>query len=257
MTAINIVRQEKAVHIISDGAWYAPDGFMKGFATKVFPLPNMPAVIAVRGSEIWLGMLGVLLGRHFETFDDLVAGIEDVLPSIYEQFTDIAVASGSPDFELYIAGISKARGRSESYLIVSNESEVPEGCMSPEAFRLTDLPDITSAPFPGNDLLAEANFETDQAFHRDRIERDGLHLLEIQRRMTFAPVSGAPEGFYVGGFAQLTTVSEDGVKQRIIHRFESDRVGEMLSPEPIDWAARAPAPMTRQQRRAAMRRRAA
>ncbi|MBP1290384.1 MULTISPECIES: hypothetical protein [Bradyrhizobium] len=41
----------------------------------------------------------------------------------------------------------------------------------------------------------------------------------------------------VGGFAELTTVSRDGVTQRIIDRWPGDEIGGPLHPVPNDWTA--------------------
>jgi hypothetical protein len=59
-----------------------------------------------------------------------------------------------------------------------------------------------------------------------------VHILEIQRRKE------ADDGnHYVGGLATLTTVTRDGVQQRVVHRWPEDKVGERIEPRPIDWAA--------------------
>jgi hypothetical protein len=40
-----------------------------------------------------------------------------------------------------------------------------------------------------------------------------------------------------GGSALMTTVSEMGVTQRVVRRWPEDKVGEVIVPHEIDWAA--------------------
>ena len=41
-----------------------------------------------------------------------------------------------------------------------------------------------------------------------------------------------------GGSAFMTTtVSEMGITQRVVHRWPEDKVGEVIVPQEIDWAA--------------------
>jgi hypothetical protein len=41
----------------------------------------------------------------------------------------------------------------------------------------------------------------------------------------------------IGGWGELTSISKDGIEQRVICRWPSDRLGAPLVVEPIDWAA--------------------
>ncbi|WP_438277978.1 hypothetical protein [Nitrobacter sp.] len=55
-------------------------------------------------------------------------------------------------------------------------------------------------------------------------------VLEMQRHTQLPDHMGA-----IGGFAQLSTVSMEGVSQRILHRWSEDQTGAPLKPAPIDW----------------------
>jgi hypothetical protein len=56
-------------------------------------------------------------------------------------------------------------------------------------------------------------------------ERDGLALLEAQRRLPYSPDEPA---CFVGGFAELTTVSAAGITQKRLRTWP-DRIGEKIS----------------------------
>src|SRR5207247_6286266 len=65
-----------------------------------------------------------------------------------------------------------------------------------------------------------------------------LHLMEIQRRPGEIDARGHRRSgpSYAGGFALLTSIRRDGISQAVVHRWEEDRVGELIKPAPIDWA---------------------
>jgi hypothetical protein len=72
--------------------------------------------------------------------------------------------------------------------------------------------------------------------HEQITPLDLLHLLEVQRRTKFSLGEGYPERHWVGGLALLTTVTKDGVSQRVMHRWDEDRLGEIIEPLPVaDW----------------------
>jgi hypothetical protein len=41
---------------------------------------------------------------------------------------------------------------------------------------------------------------------------------------------------YIGGCAQLTTITPTGIQQRILTRWDEDKIGELIRPRTIDWA---------------------
>ena len=59
-------------------------------------------------------------------------------------------------------------------------------------------------------------------------------ILELQRRDLHRPEQGEPFSI-VGGLA--TTVTADGITQKVFHRWPEDRIGERIAPAPIDWSA--------------------
>ncbi|GGC23016.1 hypothetical protein GCM10011371_08380 [Novosphingobium marinum] len=63
-------------------------------------------------------------------------------------------------------------------------------------------------------------------------EADGLRLIEAQRRHLRFPVKGSEPVAVIGGSAQLTCVSREGVASKILRIWGGDEVGEVLRPEP-------------------------
>jgi hypothetical protein len=107
-------------------------------------------------------------------------------------------------------------------------------------------------------LISKLSSRQNRAVQQEEIEK--LTKM-IQRRMPFDKVAGA---YCIGGYAVLTTVDSHRVRQRRIHQWKEDTVGELIKPLPIDWlkwrAEREPrlsakviplasAPLNRHQRR--------
>ncbi len=78
---------------------------------------------------------------------------------------------------------------------------------------------------PVEDLLA-ADWPIGVDRDARNAEADLLHMLEIQRRR---PASDGT--YYIGGHAVLTTVTADGVTQRVVLRWREDRAGRPVRPQ--------------------------
>lgn len=267
MTAINIVKQRNRVHLVTDAAYWGPDGRIGCFGAKMFPLPNLPAVIATRGPLTAPFEFGLRFSVAFTSFDDMVDRIEDELPDIYEaclqQFAEELGAMANVD--LILAGWSAARNRPEAYLIHSApnfcplEERVEElladgDVINPDAFKLQELDGpIVFAPTVLHEKRAKAGFD-EYANERDYPTMLGhmRTLLELQRREVGE--WDDVEFYAVGGYATITTVTKNGIEQSVFHRWPEDRVGELIKPAPIDFKNEnvvpiASAGMSRQQRR--------
>jgi hypothetical protein len=239
MTAINVVcqKQRNCIHVVSDAASYNPDGIIGGFVTKTFTVPHWPGVLAVRGTGSAGPRIGYLLSLNFGSFDALIDGIEAMLPSIVA-----AIEIPSP-VEIIIAGFSE-RGP-ESY-VIETSAETPIGVSDeafaamvadgsgycPEPYVLQRLPAITAGPPPHDEVIMAAQFHGFKEDDDPEIVIAGLRkVVEMQRQSLF-------DGgiYWVGGFAQLTTIRPDGIEQRILQHWPEDRVGQLIRPTPIDWA---------------------
>lgn len=270
MTAINIIRQRDRVHVVTDAACWDSEGIVVGFWPKAFSLPHMPAVIATRGAYVAPVLLGWEFAR-FATFDDLVSGIEDAMPVIHEQVAPTLEQCGVVDLDIVIAGWSAARSRPESYLmrtttdvygISPEEAEQASraGGYRPEAYHLVELEPVTFAPMSTNEQREAAGFdEWLEERDEETMRRELVTLLEVERRLlaSWSVDGGGVQFHQVGGWATITTVTATGVGQSVFHRWPEDKVGERITPSPIDWQQwrdahkpkQAVPPMNRQQRR--------
>lgn len=244
MTAINVVTSEAAAHLVTDGVAYLPDGEIHAFGTKTFTAPHMPMALATRGIAAATFRLGPMLADLHPTFDDLVARIEQSLPIIFRQYVaqfdveqmDPEAAAGLQILDLVIAGWSAERHRAESYMIRTNEIDlVPDGfegqALLPKAFKLMALDSVVACPFPLPEVLRKSPpIDLDASFDDAKLRANLIKLMELQRASLYPPIlPGRTDRHIVGGFVQMTTVTELGISQRIIHRWPEDRVGEKIT----------------------------
>jgi hypothetical protein len=242
LTATNIVLQPKhrCLHVVTDGASYNQAGVVQGFATKVFTAPNWPGIITGRGIASAPQLFGQRLSWKFQSFDDLVDGIEAV-------YLDIADELGLTeyDIELIIAGWSFERDQPESYVIYPNEqlghgmteeileARLAEGKWSPKPvpFKLMKLPGAVDGPFLNEAIKLSSDYggiDIDEP--PEKCIARMHHVIECQRHDVWAH----DQKYYIGGFAQVTTVTPDGISQRILSRWP-DKTGELICPSPPDW----------------------
>jgi hypothetical protein len=124
MSALNVVKQRDRVVLVTDGAcWDVNTGLLRGFPTKVATLPALPAVFATRGNPLATPIWGHLLSNRFQSFDAMVAGIEDAIPDIHRQVKLMCRNQGDTDSPIVIAGWSHERQRPEAYVIRLTEDD--------------------------------------------------------------------------------------------------------------------------------------
>lgn len=224
MTAINIIRQSNAVHIISDGAAYnATTGELMCEGQKVWSIGHLKAAIAVRGSPLFAPHVAISASLIVRTFDEL---IERAVGIIRESFngTQLAISlSGSTEFELYIAGWSETRG--PMHYFICNHDQHPTA----KPWQLTDCgPNISLAPY-NEEIGAELKrlFPVGRLPDRFDPTEDGLTVMEVQRRV---PAEHRAGGMFpaAGAFVQLTSITRDKIETAIIRRWP-DVTGEKIS----------------------------
>lgn len=245
MSAINCINTRDAAHIVTDACWYDTEGVVLKIGPKQFSLPHLPAVIATRGSGYAPPIFGHEFGTRFATFDELVEGVEEATVDVHNAYLGMFEECGNPDVEIIIAGYSASRGSCAAYMIKTAELDDATrreadrlNIVVPEAFQLLALPGVTMGP----QIEAEALREAGLHFDLTRDDCAALHakaitLLELQREICVSYAEGMPMIHGVGGFAQIGTVTKEGVQQSILHRWP-DKLGVEIEPEEIDWAAR-------------------
>jgi hypothetical protein len=231
MTAINTIRQSHAVHIVSDGAVCNDDGIILEIGPNAFPLPHIPAAVAIRGATHFVPFLIYRLCRDCGSFDELLAKIVGAALEVHISFPMMLGTLGfgnvAPDFDLVVAGWSAARGKPESYLVTSRPHE--KQSQPGAGYRLVDLPDVLIAPTISEQQIKAVGWTVPKSADEFKPDRDGLKLLEAQRLSATLPNTelGSPRHYAVGGFVQLTTVSSHGIQIEILHRWP-DKVGQRV-----------------------------
>jgi hypothetical protein len=228
MTAIVVIKQSRAVHLLCDGAACNGDGTLNAPMVKAWPIPHLNAVVAARGSA----HLGPLFAMHApkhgaKSFD----GLTDRMPSIAQQITlDFAWLlqrswQGS-QFELVVAGWSESANAPACFFICNHPLH---GVTSPP-WQAIGIGPICLIPQTA-EMEADLAREYPNGLKEDEADpvTDGLRILEIQRRHPFQRSSdGQSMQVAVGCFAQLTTVTPGAITTKIIRRWP-DEIGRPLA----------------------------
>lgn len=220
MTAVNCIVSPNCIFIATDAAAYDDSGVLTGTRSKVHLLPEWPAVITGRGNSFGIDTASRELARRATGFNELVGIASRELPLVVEQF------KLDRPFELVLAGFFN--GRPNTFFIRTEGGNDSAGLLPYVAFPMGPT---LFGPWPSDELIAASGFvEPHPDDAPEKVARDMHKLLELQRR------TPAEDGFpRVGGFAELTVVTPNGIEQRVIHRWAGDRIGERMSPEPVDW----------------------
>ena len=242
MSAFIAVRKRTQIDILADGAHYTRDGVLTEIAPKVYPVPNMRAVIFGRGKlDVHRGLVAGAAGR-VRTFDALA----DTFPALLADVLDVLDAMAPGEYEnsaeIVLAGWSESRRRPELWFC---------GAGPDAEFGPVERP-VLWAPKPDLEYLRTIRFSAASGDpERFDAVRHGVPLMEAQRRVRSDETSPQVEpGVYaIGGHVLHTRVSEAGIESRIL-KVWPDEIGKLIVPDPVQ------APLTRQQRRAEQRRKA-
>ncbi len=235
--------------MVVDAAVYLPDFTLTNVnATKATALVTLPAVITVTGADVVQRLLAEVIERQFSSYEELVSSSEALLTA----FREIAVAhlDGDACSTLSMIGWSTLQNAPCAHSIylwtdgpardewLRNSALLPGFDPSAVQAEFEDVSaNITGSPMPDVSKLSDICFEV-RAPDDYTPQVDLLHILEAARR---TPIDGK---LGVGGAAVLSSIDASGITQRVIHRWDEDRVGEKITPQPIDWktwrAAREP-----------------
>jgi hypothetical protein len=198
VTAINVFRSRGVVHIATDGQSYRGD-VKTSLGPKVYVAAHMPLVLATRGLSEAKWLFGSMFCQAFAGFDELVDGLESEFPnmnSTYLRFVSDSTAHDARNTELLFGGWSAARQQCEAYFIRAGDEQ---GERSYPSWKLIELDGLAGGPVPSTYVEVDP----------DHIEHDTIALMEAQRR----------EFPLVGGFCQLTSLTEQTVTERILRRW--------------------------------------
>lgn len=224
MTAINIIRQKDAVHLVTDGAAYRADGTLHVKVQKVFPFTHLDAAMAWRGSPLLAPIFAAYASVKATSFDHLRSIARDMAMTALSETQDAIIGHGGDvEFDMAIAGWSETAGPS-SYFLCNHDRYA-----SISAWQIVDLGPISLAPT--NDAIDTALAAAyPHGADPDQLDPvvDGLRILEIQRKHPVDHAGGFGRVVAVGGFAQLTTIKPDAIEMKIIQRWP-DEVGRPLA----------------------------
>ena len=218
MSAVVVIRQADRVHMITDGAGLH-EGKLIARVVKSLPIPHLNLVVGTRGKGLVSSVALMALSEAGATYDEAKRNAGDVI----RRYASIP---GMPTdgFEVYVAGISESTGP-DAWGLSTNEKSFDSA-----PFEVVDIPRLAIAP--------------DVSPTRIELLRDlqGPNALDYvgelmdDLRTTQAPLASRPgalgmryteRGYTVGCFAQLTTVTVEGISSRIIRRWP-DEIGNVL-----------------------------
>lgn len=229
MTAINAVRLRDCLHVFGDGAYYNDDGTLGTVMCKAVAIPSYPAVVVGRGHSLSTLLLAREFQRQCRTFDDLVENIEEVYPDVLVNFAHV-MGHGALN-QVFVGGWSDRLGRMEMIEIENGDWLDQSG-----AFKVKRLPEQFSLPGANNWEQGFARPPRTCEEAAADIENFALTILELQREQKRV-TPDRPDAVYVGGLAELVTVTRDSVVSKVLHRWTEDKIGQPIRPSPIDWKA--------------------
>lgn len=225
MTACNLFVRDRAAYLLTDWASYRPDGVVVALKPKVIELPALRMAIMCSG-ETWETRTPIVKAwmERSANADAAVRSVPALMSVLRADLADnyrrrgLPVPSGKewpPQayFDLYVAIWSAERHRPEGYAISSRGGHSPNSSELPG--RVFQIERHTQPPFKGE--LAPDPYSPEF-----EPERDGLALLEAQRRYVNHYC-----GHIVGGAAQMTIVSEEGVSTTILREWP-DEIGRRI-----------------------------
>ncbi|UPJ69862.1 hypothetical protein [Bradyrhizobium sp. 187] len=259
MTAVNIAIQKRAVHIMTDGLSYNKEGLVVEVSPKCWALPSLNAAVACMGPSLANIITAAEFTKRFSSFDEMIAGLEEAMPKIYIANLSLLTENGGgiPDTRIYIGGWSEGRNRPEAYSILcippdslqywykTHEKQKAEfgekSVVADEPFKLVPLDDvIMNPPFAAGLTGEQCGFKASKATMADTLdpEVDMVVMLQMQRLREEPLRPGLPATSKVGGHALLTSIDAGGIRQRVVHRWPADKIGEVIAPEHnTDWKA--------------------
>ncbi|MCK1553136.1 hypothetical protein IVB11_29880 [Bradyrhizobium sp. 177] len=219
MTANNLIASKKhnCIWIATDAAAYLDDGTITEFKSKIRAIPEWSAVITGRGNSFGQDTAARELQKRASSFDDLVGIASRELPLIVEEFRL------DRPFELNLAGFF--RGRPMIFFIRTPGDHDSSG-MGLQPFLILPVGPTFFGPWPSDELIAATDFVAPDPDDAPEDIVKGLRkLINLQRRTPMVT-----DGYSrVGGWADLTVVTPDGIEQRRLCWWPEDRIGQRMS----------------------------
>lgn len=223
MSAANLIVASDGAHLVSDGlVWNTANQTITAICNKAILLPQFRAAATIRAEQfvVFQAVSLALSTIAASDFDEFKQAVGPTLRELNDRMS--AMGAASP-FEVSVAGISEQRG--------------------PSGFRMTTLQARGDhlepwrvIDFPRGFNPCPCNTEADEREIRAAIEKapatlDGhaVAALTAQREIARRDFEAGRQPCWVGGFAQITTISAETIATRIIHFWADDVVGAKLA----------------------------
>lgn len=245
MSASNVILHRVAGYLFSDAAGIGPDGRLTFIASKIAILPRMRAAVVQRG-------LGNRVRQALKWFSDFNE-VEEAASCLHAYVGDVMrvvrrdhwlyMHAFTPSFsavecalEVTIVGWSSRMSRPVAYSVATVDWSHPDriGPMAREslpAMEIAALCPIAWRPrFDGDpEIVLGRPLSTVADVDELDPECDGLKILQAQRcKFVDRPDSGPVS--VIGGFAEMATVTAEGVAVKRIHTWQEDEIGKRIRP---------------------------
>lgn len=216
MSALNGFVTRTGTYLFTDAAVVDPATLKPAaFISKVAHLPHVNAAIASTGNALVTAMFASALGeRLLSSFDDIVDHGEATLRRCMRNAAQFGNPNLFDDCRIAIAGYSPSEGAHVLYVIQERAG------MGIDAMTMTSC-----AMFLNPGCTDESDRSLiDLKFDPNRSDHSGLAIMRAQRR-----VKTAGGAHVVGGWCQMTTVTQGGIITRALERWP-DEIGKSMSP---------------------------
>lgn len=222
MSAFYAVAFEDRIHLLTDGAVYAPDGTLIAIARKVWTSSSAPIAVTGRGDSEAVSTFakGLVDLVEASSFDGMIEKLE-------ARFANARAREGAIPLEILIAGWSEARGPQLLYFATVEMGGRP-------AFVMLDAgPEICGGTA---NLLTPEEIDAAGVFIEPGKDMADIAIpfFDLMRAKKGAhPVSpDLPAIHGIGGHLDMTTVTASGASTRRLHTWP-DVVGEKIDPTRI------------------------
>ena len=231
MSAVDMFTRDDRALIFTDAASYDGNGRLIKLADKCHITADGKLAVTGRGNAWFpLAIAKTINGRSIDEIEDDDGEFFETCLAAGQSWMELA---GKSFNNVWVVGWSEAAGRPK---IAEWSNCPPKG---EPRFRMVDS---VLAPDLGPSGLAFVHAEMGPVA-RDNVDhvKLGVTVMEAQRREPGSAEFAAEGQYLVGGHVLLTEVSENGIAQRVVHRWPSDVVGHKIQPFTVA--------MSRQQRR--------
>ncbi|VVT07379.1 conserved hypothetical protein [Sphingomonas aurantiaca] len=220
MTAITAFAQPSAAYLLTDGALYHPDGVVASICSKTLIAEAIRLAIAPSGRCTSVDIAGELERAGAASQAAVMVAIPAALWRI--RAANVADATPDPDMQVHVALWSERADEPQIWMIATNRPEC-WGPYRPGTWLRVDA--IVGGDASADDILGRS-VRLDDPASFDPVA-DCAALIDYQRAAPW------PDGrHYIGGMAELVTVSRSSVSQTILRRWP-DKVGALIAPSSL------------------------